>query len=70
MKILYNSQLRISTVPPCLQTKVLSFEKWLIHHNTTGMVYVTGGPSAHHSKANKQARLLERKVCFVSDAGN
>ena len=70
VKILYNSQLRISTVPPCLQTKVLSFEKWLIHHNTTGMVYVTGGPSAHHSKANKQARLLEGKVCFVSDAGN
>ena len=23
-----------------------------------------------HSKANKQARLVERKVCFISDAGN
>ena len=23
-----------------------------------------------HSKASKQARLVERKVCFISDAGN
>ena len=28
------------------------------------------GPSALHSKANKQARLVERKICFISDAGN
>ena len=29
-----------------------------------------GGLAVHHSKANKQARLVERKVCFISDAGN
>ena len=29
-----------------------------------------GGLAAHHSKANKQARLVERKFCFSSDAGN
>ena len=28
------------------------------------------GPAAHRSKANKQARLVERKVCFTSDANN
>ena len=28
------------------------------------------GPAAHSSKANKQARLVERKVCFISDACN
>ena len=28
------------------------------------------GPAAHHSKANKEARLVERKVCFISDVGN
>ena len=27
------------------------------------------GLAAGHSKANKQARLVERKVCFTSDAG-
>ena len=27
-------------------------------------------PAAHCSKANKQARLVERKVCFISDADN
>ena len=26
--------------------------------------------AACHSKANKQARLVERKVCFISHAGN
>ena len=26
--------------------------------------------AAHRSKANKQARLMERKVCFISNAGN
>ena len=25
---------------------------------------------AHCSKANKQARLVERRVCFISDAGS
>ena len=28
------------------------------------------GPSAGCSKVNKQARLVERKVCFISDAGS
>ena len=28
------------------------------------------GPAACLSKANKQARLVERKVCFISDASN
>ena len=27
-----------------------------------------GGPAARHSKASKQARLVERKICFISDA--
>ena len=27
-------------------------------------------PAARHSEANKQARLVERKVCLISDAGN
>ena len=26
-------------------------------------------PAAHHLKASKQARLVERKVCFTLDAG-
>ena len=29
-----------------------------------------GSPAACHSKANKQTRLVERKVCFISDASN
>ena len=29
-----------------------------------------GGLAAHHPKANKQATLVERKVCFISDASN
>ena len=29
-----------------------------------------GSLAACCSKANKQARLVERKVCFISDAGN
>ena len=28
------------------------------------------GPTAHHSKAVKKNRLMERKVCFILDAGN
>ena len=28
------------------------------------------GLAIHCSKANKQARLVERKVCFISDTGN
>ena len=27
------------------------------------------GPAARHSEASKQARLVEREVCFISDAG-
>ena len=27
------------------------------------------GLAVHHPKANKQARLVERKVCFISNAG-
>ena len=29
-----------------------------------------GGLAAHRPKANKQARLVKRKVCFISDACN
>ena len=29
-----------------------------------------GGLAAHRPKANKQARLVKRKVCFISDAGS
>ena len=28
------------------------------------------GPTAHCPKANKEAKLVERKVCFILDAGN
>ena len=28
------------------------------------------GPAAGCSKVNKQAKLVERKVCFISDASN
>ena len=28
------------------------------------------GPAARRSRANKQARLVQRTVCFISDAGN
>ena len=28
------------------------------------------GPAACRAKANKEARLVERKVCFISEAGN
>ena len=29
-----------------------------------------GGLAAHRSKASKQARLVERKVCYISSASN
>ena len=32
--------------------------------------YVWASPAAGHSKASKQVRLVERKVCFISDVGN
>ena len=28
------------------------------------------GPAACHSKANKEARLVEREVCFISEDGS
>ena len=28
------------------------------------------GPASRHSKANKEARLVERKVCFILQAGS
>ena len=30
----------------------------------------SGGLAAHCSKANEEAGLVERKVCFILDAGN
>ena len=33
-------------------------------------VLCVAGPAACVSKAHKEARLVERKVCFISDAGN
>ena len=38
--------------------------------NFTDRGICTCGPAACHSKANKQARLVERNICFISDAGN
>ena len=32
--------------------------------------YRKWGLAAHCSKANKEARLVERKVCFILEAGN
>ena len=32
--------------------------------------YQKWGLAAHCSKANKEARLVERKVCFILEAGN
>ena len=40
-------------------------EKW-VHMLPKGEV----DPAAHRSKANKQARLVERRVCFISDASS
>ena len=52
------------TVGPC----------WLSILNIA-VLYVTkkrcmAGPAACHSKVNKQARLVEKKGCFISDAGD
>ena len=38
--------------------------------NTVTERYVSGGLAARRSKANEQARLVETKVCFISDAGS
>ena len=40
------------------------------HLLAISIVTENGVPVAHWSKANKEARLVERKVCFISDAGN
>ena len=34
------------------------------------LYYQKGDRVAHPSKANKEAKLVERKVCFISEAGN
>ena len=34
------------------------------------IVTESGGPAAHYSNANKEASLVERKVCFISEASN
>ena len=39
-------------------------------HLVTKKVCVGGGLVACSSEASKQARLVERQVCFISDAGN
>ena len=31
---------------------------------------LNSGSIVHHLEANKQSRLVERNVCFISDAGN
>ena len=53
-------------------TKLDHFHSWVktgpYTHGTKR--YVWKGLAAYHPKANKQARLVERKVCFISDAGN
>ena len=38
------------------------------HFNVTERI--VGSPAAHCLRGNKQARLVERKVCFISDACN
>ena len=40
---------------------------WLCKIVDEGSVW---GQAARHSKASKQTRLVEKKVCFISDAGN
>ena len=32
--------------------------------------YQKWGPAAHHSTACKEATMVERKVCFISESGN
>ena len=33
------------------------------------ILLVNPGLAAHHSKASKEAKLVERQVCFILDAG-
>ena len=44
--------------------KLYIFRKVLCYHNQKW------GPTACHSKANKEASLVERKVCFILEASN
>lgn len=39
-------------------------------HSPTFTKRAFAGPAALHFKANNQARLVERKVCLISDSGN
>ena len=43
-----------------------------MYRKTHSIIYVTksGGLAGRHSKANKEASLVERKVCFILDASN
>ena len=43
-------------------------QKWPLR--VSDIVTESGGPAAQCSKANKGARLVERKVCFILDASN
>ena len=41
------------------------------NHSTSGLVTESvWDPAARHSKADKQAKLMERKACFISDASS
>ena len=44
--------------------KFYIFRKFLCYHKRKW------GPTACHSKANKEASLVERKVCFILEASN
>ena len=43
---------------------------WLLGESKCDYVTESWGLGPRHSKASKQTRLVERKVCFISDAGN
>ena len=53
-------------------TKLDHFHSWVKTGPYTHVTktYVWEGLAACRPKANKQARLVERKVCFISDIGN
>ena len=55
--------------PPHLQL-LPPLRSWTIQSPMSATKRWAWGPAAHHSKANKEARLVEREVCFISDAGN
>ena len=43
-------------------------QETFVYVNITERVWQ--GPAAHHPEANKQPRLVERKVCFISNASS